>query len=145
MPEHGDGRSLPRRERQDVRFTSGHTIRRSDEALWATTTKPRNRTLRCVSSFKSADASTSVTMWLQCFARLRPVDGPVNDTRGWVPEVHFGAPRRRFRRKLPRCRAVADVRCSGTGGLSNISCWQGTVRHFGCCNVSPSAAGSAAA
>jgi len=33
MPEHGGGRRLPRRERQDVRYAFGHTIRCHAETL----------------------------------------------------------------------------------------------------------------
>jgi hypothetical protein len=64
MPEHGGG---PPRV-GNVRTLGAHSATPSGATprpFCATTTKPRNKTLRCVSSFNAADASTSVTM---CFS-----------------------------------------------------------------------------
>jgi hypothetical protein len=62
MPEHGGGRQLPLRKRQDVRLAFGHAIRCHTKTFCATTPAPRNKTLCCVSSFETADASTRVRM-----------------------------------------------------------------------------------
>jgi hypothetical protein len=84
----------------------------------ATTTTPRNKTLRCVSSFKSADASTRCVCAavLQWVSPLRPpMDSQGNDTPA-LPDTRFTLGRLGDGSEVALFRHVADVRCLGSSG-----------------------------
>jgi hypothetical protein len=73
MPEHGGGRRLPRRERQDVRLAFGHTIRGYAKALLGDHYDATQQDLALGVVLQVGGCFHERENVLQCFARVADV------------------------------------------------------------------------